>query len=116
MADDRMPRMAESVDVLLTRMDGKLDRIGDKVTDLVPRVGKLEDRAKVLEDLTLTLSKNAEAEKEKAEALAKALKEADEARRNQSEQKWTPFQRLMTVIACIVGVAGLVILFYSTVH
>jgi predicted nuclease with TOPRIM domain len=116
MSEDLTPRTAESVPVMLARMEGKLDRVQDKVTDLVPRVGKLEDRTKILEDLTLTLSKDAEAEEAKKIALAFALKEADETRRNQSEQSWSPFQRAMTVIACIVGIAGLVILFYSTVH
>jgi len=115
MEDDLAPRAAESVPVVLARMDGKLDRIWDKFTDLDPRVGKLEDRMKVQEDTTLTLTKDAQAEKAKAEALAFALKEQDEARRNQSEQTWTPFQRLMTVLAGVVGVAGLIILFYSTV-
>jgi hypothetical protein len=113
---DDEPRAAESVPVMLARMEGKIDIVNVRLDDIIPRVGKIEDRLKVQEDLTLTLSKDAQAEKAKAEALAFALKEQDEARRNQSEQTWTPFQRLMTVLAGVVGVAGLIILFYSTVH
>jgi hypothetical protein len=114
--DDLTPRAVEAGPVVLARMEGKLDRINDRVADLIPRVGKIEDRTKALEDVTLTLTKNAEAEEAKKIALALALKEAEDNRRTQNEQSWTPFQRLMTVIACIVGVAGLFILFYTTVH
>jgi hypothetical protein len=109
------PRAAEAVEVVLARMDGKLDRIWDRFSDLDPRVGKLEDRMKIQEDLTLTLSKDAEAEKAKAEALAFALKEQDETRRNQSEQSWTPVQRFFAVVGGIGVVAALIIQFYSTV-
>lgn len=110
------PRAAESVPVMLARMEGKLDRVQDRVIDLVPRVGKLEDRTKALEDVALTLTKNGEAEEAKKIALALALKEADETRRNQSEQSWTPAQRLMTILACIGGIVTLVIYFYSTIN
>jgi len=56
--DGTPPRAAEAVEVVLARMDGKLDRIWDKFSDLDPRVGKLEDRMKIQENLTLTLSKD----------------------------------------------------------
>jgi hypothetical protein len=113
--DGTPPRAAEAVEVVLARMDGKLDRIWDKFSDLDPRVGKLEDRMKIQENLTLTLSKDAEAEKAKAEALAFALKEQDETRRNQSEQSWTPVQRFMAILASIIGAVTLAIYLYSTV-
>lgn len=116
MAEDTPPRTAESVPVVLARMEGKLDRVQDRVTELVPRVSKLEDRTKELEDITLSLSKDAAAEEAKKIALALALKEADETRRNQSEQSWTPIQRFMAVLACIVGAVSLGIYFYSTVN
>lgn len=114
--DDLTPRAAESVPVVLARMEGKLDRLQDRVMDLIPRVEKIEDRLKVQEDVTLTLTKNAEAEEAKKIALALALKEADETRRNQSERSWTPIQRFMAVLASIVGAASLAIYFYSTIH
>jgi len=110
------PRAAEAVEVVLARMDGKLDRIWDRFSDLDPRVGKLEDRMKIQEDLTLTLSKDAEAEKAKAEALAFALKEADETRRNQSEQSWTPIQRFIALLSGVGVASALIIQFYSTIH
>ena len=116
MDDDLTPRAAEAPPVILARMEGKLDRIQDRVMELIPRVNKIEDRLKVQEDITLTLSKNAEAEEAKKIALALALKEADETRRNQSEQSWTPIQRFMAVLASVIGVGGLAIYLYATFH
>jgi hypothetical protein len=116
MDDDLSPRAAESGPVVLARMEGKLDRINDRLLELVPRVGKLEDRVKALEDITLILAKNAEAEEAKKIATALALKEADDLRRNQSEKTWTPIQRFMGVLATIAAVASLAIYLYSVVR
>lgn len=114
--DDPTPRIAEAVPVVLARIEGKFDRLQDRVMDLTPRMEKVEDRAKALEDITLTLTKNAEAEEAKKIALALALKEADETRRNQSERSWTPIQRFMAVLGSLGVVVALVIQFYSTIH
>lgn len=108
--------MAESVPVVLARMEGTLLRISDRVGDLTPRVDKIEDRLKVQEDMTLTLSKDAAAEEQKKIALALALKEADETRRNQSEQTWTPFQRLFAILGGIGVVSALALQYYSIVR
>lgn len=116
MEDDLTPRAAEADAVVLARMEGKLDRINDRFMELVPRVSRLEDRMKVQEDTTLALSKDAAAEEAKKVALALALKEADETRRNQSEQSWTPIGRFMAVLASIVGAASLAIYLYSTIR
>lgn len=116
MTDDLSPRTAESVPVVLARMEGKLDRVQDRVMELIPRVTKIEDRTKALEDVTLILTKNSEAEEAKKIALALALKEADETRRNQSEQSWTPIQRFMAILASIVGAVSLAIYLYSTIN
>lgn len=110
---DIAARVAESVPVVLARMEGKLDRVQDRVTDLVPRVEKIEGRLKAQEDMTLSLSKDAAAEEAKKIALALALREADETRRNQSEQTWTPIQRFMAVLGGIGVASALVIQFYS---
>lgn len=110
------PRLAESVPVVLARMEGKLDRVQDRVTELVPRVTRLEDRTKALEDKTLILSADAAAEEAKKIALALALKEADETRRNQSEQTWTPIQRFMAILGGVGVASALAIQFYSIFH
>jgi hypothetical protein len=116
MDDDLAPRTAEAVPVVLARMEGKLDLVQYRVVDLLPRVSRLEDRTSALEDQTLVLSKNAEAEEAKKIALALALKEADETRRNQSEQTWTPIQRFMAILAGAGAVVALIIQYYSTIH
>ncbi len=116
MPEDLSPRAAEAVPVVLARMEGKLDRVQDRVMELIPRVGKIEDRLKIQEDLTLTLSRDATAEEAKKIALALALKEADETRRNQSEQTWTPVQRAMVILGGLVGAVALAIQYYSTVN
>jgi hypothetical protein len=106
-------KVAEEVPVILARMEGKLDRVQDRVTELVPRVSGLEVRTSALEVTTLILSKNADAEEDKKIALALALKEADETRRNQSEQSWTPIQRFFATITALTALASLIIYFYS---
>ena len=113
--EDLTPRMAESVPVVLARMEGKLDRVQDQIGYLVPRVGRLEDRVDALENDTLVLTKNAEAEEAKKIALALALKEADETRRNQSEQSWTPVQRVGMIIAGLGAATALAIQYYSMI-
>lgn len=114
--DDLTPRMAEAVPVVLARMEGKLDRVNDRVDDLIPRVNGIEARLTAQEILTLSLSKDAEAEEAKKIALALALKEADETRRNQSEQTWTPVQRVGVVIGGLVGATALAIQYYSIIR
>jgi outer membrane murein-binding lipoprotein Lpp len=116
MDNDLTPRAAESIPVVLARMEGKLDRVNDKVDNIVPRVQRLEDRVDMLENDTLVLKKDAEAEEAKKIALALALKEADETRRNQSEQTWTPVQRFMAVLGVVAAVVTLGIYLYATIH
>lgn len=114
-SEDLSPRVAESVPVVLARMEGKLDRVNDRVDDLIPRVSGIEARLTAQEILTLSLSKDAEAEEAKKIALALALKEADETRRNQSEQTWTPIQRFIAILSGVGVASALVIQFYSTI-
>lgn len=115
MSDDLPPRTAEEVPVVLARMEGKLDRVKDRVDELIPRVSRIEERLTAQEILTLSLSKDAEAEEAKKIALALALKEADETRRNQSEQTWTPVQRVGVIIGGLVGATALAIQYYSII-
>lgn len=114
-ADDG-PRMAESMDVVLARMDGKLDRVFDKIADVIPRVDRLEVRTDTLESATLILTKNAEAADATRVATALALREAEEARRNQADQKWTPFQRGLTLLGGCVAAAGLLVQYLTQAH
>lgn len=113
--DGTSPRTQETVPVVLARMEGKLDRVNDRVQELIPRVARIEERLSAQEILTLSLSKDADAEEAKKIALALALKEADETRRNQSEQTWTPVQRSFAVIAGLGAATALAIQYYSMI-
>lgn len=114
--DTLTPRMAEPVPVVLARMEGKLDRVNDRVMELIPRVTRIENKLQVQEEKILILSKDAEAEEAKKIALAFALKEADETRRNQSEQTWTPVQRTVAVIVGLGAASALAIQYYSIIR
>lgn len=111
--DDFTPRIAETVPVVLARMEGKIDGIQDKVGDLVLRIAKVEDRQHDHEAKIQTLALDAKAEEAKKIALALALKEAEETRRTQSEQSWSPIQRFMAILGSAVAVVTLLIYFYS---
>ena len=84
----------ESVLVQLTRMEGKLDRVADRVDDLRARVDSHDNDITGLKSSTQRLDEQATAEQAKAVALAAALKEAEATRRQKSEQSWTPWQRI----------------------
>lgn len=69
----------EPVIVQLTRMEGKLDRVGDRVNDLRVRVDVHEREIGILKSVAQTLTEGAVSSKEKAILLAKTLKDAREA-------------------------------------
>ena len=76
---DGPPYVAEPMPVQLTRMEGVLNQVADRVSDLRGRVDSHETWIGELKSLTQTLKEGAVADREKAEALALALKEAKEA-------------------------------------
>ena len=73
------PTPSEPVIVQLTRMEGKLDRVGDRVNDLRGRVDVHEREIDTLKSVAQTLTEGAVAAKDTAVALATALREAKEA-------------------------------------
>ena len=75
-ATDSAP--AEPVIVQLTRMEGKLDRVADRVSDLRHRVDAHDTEIGTLKSLTQSLSEGATAAEKTAIALATALKDAKE--------------------------------------
>lgn len=89
--------------VTLVRMEGKLDLIADRVSNVVARVDRLETESDDTRSRTQTLEERMAAEATKAIALAAALKEADEARRAKSDDTWTPFARVITALLCCFG-------------
>jgi peptidoglycan hydrolase CwlO-like protein len=72
------PARSESVMVTLARMEGKLNRVFDRVDDLRPRVDNHDAEIGALKAKTQGLELGAKASVETATALAKALREAKE--------------------------------------
>ena len=107
--DENSPRTAESVPVTLARIEGKLDLVAY-------RTGVIEEtvaaHAKDIGDLrmfTQRLSDEADSDRATAKALAEALEKDAATRRQNSEQKWSPFQRVITVLLALVAIAGFVV-------
>jgi len=109
------PVSPESVPVQLTRMEGKLDLVQQRMNDLVPRVDRHEGEIAGLQLETQRLSLEAKARDETAIALAVALKDAKETQEATSRaeaakeaakegQKWSPIQRLV-LVGGVVSVA-----------
>lgn len=90
------------VAALLTAHEGRLNKIN----------GSQERTVEALEKLTLAvqrLSDQADAAATTAVTTAKALKDADEARRGRSEQSWSPFARVFAAVAALATLVGLYI-------
>ena len=106
-------RTGEPTPVQLTRMEGVLNLVLERVVNVNSRVDKHEreitenrDDINMLKSLTQTLQEGADADKKTAVALALALKEADETRRTKSEQSWSPVTRLFAVLTTIATLLG----------
>jgi hypothetical protein len=113
---DPQTREAEAVSVQLTRMEGTVNGIDYKVGDLIHRMVKVEDRTSALESATQTLREDARAKEAKDVALALALREADETRRNKDHQEWSPFAKTVTVIVALTSILTVAILIYARIH
>jgi hypothetical protein len=81
-------------------INGSIDRVGAHLAKLVLELQRLADQA-VARDAT-------------AVALAAALKDAEEVRRHQGEQKWSPVSRTITIIVALVAIAGVILTIVST--
>jgi len=113
----------EPILVQLARLEGKLDRVNDRVLDIRSGVTGQQIDIDVLKSLTQTLQEGAAAAKETALALALALKDAKEtqeatlraetSKQNQatlqSEQSWVPYARIITIVIAVVAIATLAI-------
>ena len=124
MSDQPQPnliRTEEPTPVQLTRMEGVLNLVLERVVNVNARVDKhereiIENRDDIsdLKAMTQTLKEGADADKKTAVALALALKEADETRRTKSEQSWSPVTRLFAVLTTIAALLS--VYFYFAPH
>ncbi len=99
----------ESTRVQLTRIEGTLNLVADRVSGLMTRVDRHDSEIGILKSQSQTLREQAVARDATAVALATALKDADESRRNKDSQTWSPFAKTITVIVALAGIAGVLV-------
>ena len=100
---------SESLHVQLTRMEGVLNLVLERTTNLAVRMDKVEERAADLEAVTQRLDLDADARDKTAVALALALKDAEAERRSKTENTWSPFAKVITVLVAVAGIASVII-------
>ena len=115
MSEDFELNPSESVSVQLTRMEGVLNLVGYKVTDLVIRVDRHERDLGELKLSTQQLAADAVARDATVAATAKALREAKEAQDataraevSKSERTWSPFTKIFATIAAVATIWAIV--------
>jgi uncharacterized alpha-E superfamily protein len=79
----------------LAKINGSIDRFADEVGQLTLAIQRLADAA--------------DADRSTVKVTAEALEKAEQARRDKSEQGWTPLQRGLAVIGGLAAVIGAVI-------
>ena len=117
--------VVESAAVQLARMEGKIDRVFDRVDDLRSHVANQDLRLGVHDEKIdghdsriQSLEEGAVADKETAVALALAIKEAKETNdaaakaeldkeNRKADKSWSPIQRLVLFAAGAMGVIQL---------
>ena len=107
-------RERESVPVQLTRMEGVLNLVLERTTNLTDRMEKVELRTNDLESTTQRLDLDATARDKTAVALALALKDAEAERRTKTETTWSPFAKVITVIIAAAAIAAVVIAYFAS--
>lgn len=86
-----------------------------QITMVTARQDKTEDRVEKHADLFVVhaghiqrLTEQAVARDATAIALATALKDAEETRRTKTEEKWSPFQKIVTGLGGVAVIIGLI--------
>jgi len=117
------PREAEAMAITLTRMEGKLDSVNEKVGDLRTEVTQHRGEIAQLQSTTQQLKSDMKGAEEARVLSAAAVKAADEARVatakavvDNSTQRWTPFQRTFAVVVAMAALASILFYFYSMTH
>jgi predicted nucleic acid-binding Zn-ribbon protein len=113
------PREAEAMAITLTRMEGKLDSVVEKVSDLRAEVTQHRGEIRHLQSVTQQLESDMKGAEEARSLAASAVRDADAARVAQakalvdnSTQRWTPVGRFYATIAALAAVAGILYYFW----
>jgi hypothetical protein len=96
---------------------GRIDaRLADHDKHFATINGSIADVAKALSALTMAVQRlgdQAVSDAATRITTAAALKDADAARRDKSEQSWSPLQKVMTTLGALATVAGTVAVYIS---
>ena len=96
----------EPTPVQLTRMEGVLNLVAERVSNTMKVVEQHSEDIGVLKSATQRLTDQAVARDATAIALAAALKEAEETRRTKAETAWSPITRLFAILTGVATIAG----------
>lgn len=115
------PREAESMAITLTRMEGKLDSVVEKVSDLRTEVTQHRADITELKSKTQQIQSDMQGAEARVLAAATAVKAAEDARMalmkaesDASVRRWTPVQRLYATLGGLAAVAVIVYNFTTT--
>ena len=100
----------EPTPVQLTRMEGVLNLVAERVSNTMKVVEQHSEDIGVLKSATQRLTDQAAARDATAVTLAAALKEADDQRHIKSDRKWSPITR---VFALLTGVATIISVYFA---
>jgi chromosome segregation ATPase len=119
MASTIEPREAEAMAITLTRMEGKLDSVVEKVSDLRAEVTQHRGEIRALQSVTQQLESDMKGAEEARALAAGAVKDADAARVAQakalvdnSTQRWTPVQRFYATLIALAAVGAIIYYLY----
>lgn len=87
----------------LAKINGSIDRFAEEVHELTLGIQRLADAAS--------------ADRSTVKVTAEALEKAETARRDKSEQGWTPFQRGLAIIGGLAAIVGAIyVILAATSH
>jgi hypothetical protein len=95
----RRGEVAGQTESRLTGAEDHLMRINGHIRDMVSELKALRLDVQALGDAATAAANT-------AVALATALKEAEEQRRDKSEQSWSPLARLSAIVVAIAAITG----------
>jgi hypothetical protein len=98
------------------RIDQRLDN-HDKHFEQIN--GSMQKVATNLAELNLGIQRlidSSAADRATVLTTAKALKDAEEARRDKGEQSWSPVQRLIAITVALAAIAGVIITLIQAFH
>ena len=116
MTDSTEPRQVEQTPVTLARMEGKLDNVIERVSDLRVEVTQHRVEISKLQSTTQQLESDMKGAEEARTLAAAAVKAADEARVaaakaqvDNSTQQWTPAMRAAVIFGTLFTGVGVLV-------